>query len=214
MEMTAKVRIAALAALAAAFFGWGPGAWAAKASYTTTGHVSGYYTYGGTTTNFTDVLISLTAYGDTDDMFTSPSVPGATFLPFSKASLTSPLGVFPIDLGPDNRLIMFADNPGKGGFVDFATYHPATKVFESNLIDGAPALLGYRGFTSIGPVPVGSSWTDETDLKNGVDVFFTRSGDFTFTASVPEPGIWAMLLTGFMAAGAALRARRKAPATL
>jgi hypothetical protein len=50
---------------------------------------------------------------------------------------------------------------------------------------------------------------------NGRNVFFTPNGQGGYTVSstqltgaVPEPGIWAMMLTGFFGAGSVVRARR------
>jgi hypothetical protein len=34
-------------------------------------------------------------------------------------------------------------------------------------------------------------------------------GNFSFTASVPEPGAWALMIVGFGGVGAAMRSRRR-----
>ena len=54
-----------------------------------------------------------------------------------------------------------------------------------------------------------SNGTQTTDGRTSGNVLL---GGFSFTASVPEPGTWAMMLLGFGAIGLAMRGRRRGPA--
>jgi hypothetical protein len=210
--MSSKSRVGVVAALVAAFVAWGAAASAKTVTYTTSAVVSGDWEFPGDPANvFTDANLSVTVYGDTANAFTVPGSPGLHFQPFNHATLGSGLGTFDIALTPGMFWEVIFGNYGGVGFADFGHFDPGTVTFYPGLIDSGPGLKGYDGRSTLGPIPVGSAWSNEFDLTNGaiVNIDTTSVHNATFTAYVPEPATWAMLLAGFFGVGATLRARKR-----
>jgi hypothetical protein len=205
--MSLKSRIGMCAALVAAFVACGAAASAATISYTTTGLASGDWEFPGETANpFTDANLAITVSGDTANAYT---VAGSDyhFQPFDHATLASGLGTFDIVLDPGVSWLAIFGNNGSNGFAAFGRWDGSQ--FTADLTDGGPGLFGYAGNTNLGPIPVGSSWPNEIDLTNGAHVNISGVHGATFSAAVPEPATWAMLLLGFGGLGAALRSKRR-----
>lgn len=86
-------------------------------------------------------------------------------------------------------------------------YHYGTADAGSDMLPKIGTGFGAQGFS--GPLGAGTYavWLQETQVGNVGYKFDFQVG----TAAVPEPATWALMIVGFGAIGAALRARRKTP---
>jgi len=117
----------------------------------------------------------------------SPSNPNSFFYSFLDPSVTMTLDLFGTPTG-DHSVVLFTGGVFQGGFGFGFTSASCTgvAVCGQNIVGETP------GATISGPVTMGAS--------------------FEVPDAVPEPGAWALMIAGFGAAGAALRARRRAVA--
>lgn len=114
-----------------------------------------------------------------------------------------------LTFGPD---AVFAIHPADGvagfGQVDAGAFTPVLG-FRS------PALDGYDGTGGLGRTDVAAAFKTPITFQAGGQTIQLTIDDVDrarFSASVPEPAAWAMMLTGFAGAGALLRRRRAADA--
>ena len=83
--------------------------------------------------------------------------------------------------------------------------------FHPEFVFGAPALVGYDGMGDFGPHHVWVNVRHPFDVTFGGKTVRFDITDFDrgrFSAYVPEPAAWALMLMGFAGAGASLRRRR------
>ncbi|MFS0735548.1 PEPxxWA-CTERM sorting domain-containing protein [Sphingomonas sp. 1P06PA] len=162
--------------------------------------------------------LSFVGMGDTE-VYGQTTIGGLTANIFELESFTASYRGFSIDLGSSLRFGAASDL-GIIGFGDSATGLGA--VFRS------PALIGYDGRSSIGPVPLtflgvatgmggGSSFATPALLDTyghgghhgGPRITAVANATFTAVVSaVPEPAAWALMIGGFGLVGAALRRAR------
>jgi hypothetical protein len=94
----------------------------------------------------------------------------------------------------------------------FGTYSGG--AFTPSIIMGSPLLAGYGGTTSFGPISLTSLSFDSgypvsIKVASGAQFLITSVTSPSFSASVPEPATWAMLILGLGALGCAARLRRR-----
>ncbi len=101
--------------------------------------------------------------------------------------------------GAEGGLAVVLNNGGNAtfssGIINLASFNPALHSFSINLGNVSPN-LGFVG--QLGNANPGA---------NALVSFRARAGG-AFTASIPEPGTWALMILGFGGAGAMLRRRR------
>lgn len=184
--MPLKTIFAAVAMLAASFIS---AAEATPVTYTLSGTASGVVGAGA----FTSSAFTWTLVGDSNAAVPSSS---GTVLPFTSDSLTI-AGVGTLTPSVQmfafvnvTSVIVLADNGVNGG-IAFAS----------------PALVGYNGVSSIGPMPV--SYLGSAPLPSNMGDFQLFATSLTFQVTgVPEPVTLALFGAGLAGIGA-LRRKRK-----
>lgn len=129
------------------------------------------------------------------------------------------------------HLALYEDGPGPSHWT------PGAELYSVALTDGGPG-TGYIGASNLDwAIGAGSYWVGfevrAGDTLYGFMPYFSQvplrialgppgaynpspgapSGSIRISAIVPEPATWALIILGFGAAGAALRVRRRTPAT-
>ena len=102
-------------------------------------------------------------------------------------------------------------NGSGSGFVCF-DFTPNIAANTSNLTFDLNATSGAFNFAQTGP-HLKILWTNNATTDQKVGDLFSQDIPFsheTFNSAVPEPATWAMMITGFGLAGAAIRRRRGA----
>jgi hypothetical protein len=184
------------------------------ADYTLTGTVDGVFTGAGGPTPFSNVQASLLAVADTTTLDVKP---GANFFQLSGATFSlSGLATETLDVGANAAFgVGTGVNTGKAAFGTFSG-----GAFTPSVVMASPLFGGWAGTSGIGPFGLTSvKFSDGypvtiSSLVSGDVIEIETFRDPIFSASVPEPGTWAVMLIGFGIAGAALRRRRQATAGL
>lgn len=215
--MILKTAIIAAAALAAAASAIGPNASAASIKYTITVSGSGNFNDDGVLTPFSNLMVQSNTYGDTATLVNDPGV--AYFIHLTGGSTTYSGNTYAEmgDAGSSAFVTEAPNSPGVIGYGDFSVgmYGGSLDIYG---VLYSPSFVGYDGVSNIGPVAfypedhtLGDPWEFEFDAggtgNNYIDFYNVSSA--TFSASVPEPATWAMMLVGFGGLGAAMRSRRK-----
>ena len=160
---------------------------AALLTYTETADVSG--SLDGVP--FTDNVLTLMAVGDTS------SVSGGPSFFFLDAPLTFTLSGGGSGTFTDSETAVIANQSATlAGFSDFTT--------DAFILGTSSAVFAtYDLRTVIGPVTGGAIFNSGSSFATsaGALVIGSLSGDSTFTATIPEPSTWAMLLVGFAGLG-------------
>ena len=218
--MKAKTSKIAALAVVAAVSAMGAGASAATIRYDFTITGSGQIGNGTTKTPFTDLTVETILYGDTTTLFDDPGV--ARVVQLTAGSVTYSGITRALTGGNGGASFVVYEGPtdsdviGNGAFASGYLNGPFT-LFNALY---SPTFAGYDGISNVAPVSVdpidnliGYPWLDERDtgIPNEYIDFYSFSSD-TFSATVPEPATWAMMLLGFGGLGGALRMARR-PAT-
>jgi hypothetical protein len=208
---TKSLKIAALAAVAVvSAMGAGASAATIRYDFTTTG--SGLIGGDTTKTPFTDFTVHTILYGDTTSVFDYPGI--ARVVQLTAGSVTYS-GITRQLSGSGKLGASFVVYEGPKGYLS-----GAFTLFNALY---SPTLAGYDGISNVAPVSVGAidnligyPWLEERDtgIPNDYIDFYSISSN-TFSATVPEPAMWAMMMIGFGGIGGALRmARRKTTAAV
>jgi hypothetical protein len=160
----------------------------------------GYTVPGG---SFGRTPFEIRVTGDSSTFFEDPGVAHGAFAETgriygdggsSELKIVAPTGFLVLEGAQAGELAVGADIGG---------------VVLTNHLLSAPQFATWDGISPLGPIPVSilEFGYIELNLGAGPDLYFTRLEDATFSASVPEPAEWAMLLLGFGGLGLALRGR-------
>jgi hypothetical protein len=157
-----------------------------------------------------------TNQGAVSTQFTSPAVVGAGPEFFGEyTDVFSQVWDYTVDVGADTITVGIF-SPSRAGDANESS-HPLVDISLSGFTGLGPMnLQSYTcvspGFscTAFGPGPsVARLFSDSTSFAVGFDT--VRSGEtYVFGATVPEPGVWALMIAGFGLAGVALRRRSAA----
>jgi hypothetical protein len=160
---------------------------AALLTYTETANVSG--SLDGVP--FTDNVLTLEAFGDTSSVSGGPSF-FSLDVPLTFTLSGGGFGTF-----TDDETAVIANQAATlAGFSDFTT--------DKFILGTSSAVFGaYDLRTTIGPVSGGAIFNPGSSFATsaGTLVIGSLSGDATFTATIPEPSTWAMMLLGFAGLG-------------
>jgi hypothetical protein len=167
------------------------------------------YEDGITNPSYVNQTFAIVATSDTSAVYDYFGL--ALLAPVSAASFVSgPTGIQGILLTDPSY---FAH--GEGPYTSVGVYGDFEHGMPVNSFQIAgPGLSAWDTVSKLAPIPVTLSIVDPNnplrfDLLNGAAIKFTRlDPDAIFSASVPEPATWAMMLAGVALAGAALRRRR------
>jgi len=164
--------------------------------------------YGTTYTN-SGVTFSDTAIynvGESDLDFYAGSIYGNGYLEWQSGNLVTP-SVLDITLPGQSTAVAFDFMELRGGSVPFQV------IIGNETFDFMTSGAGsFFGFTSLTPF---TSLKLTMPATYGDGPIFPTIDDFSFgqvsgnVAAVPEPSTWAMMLTGFLAAGVSLRRRKR-----
>lgn len=209
MSKTTRAIAAAAAAVGLAS-AWCAPARADDLTYTLTGNATGEYTQGASPTlhSFFDVFVEL----DFNPVFPGTDFPGqGEIYSLDNATLSSGATTLTFDADP-NRIIGFGEgtmNNGSMGFGDDV----AGNITIPNGWGGA-GLDGYTGGGPLAPTPVQFFGFHELFVHDAggteYGLYIDQLTNAEFSASVPEPAAWGLMIAGFGLAGASLRARRRA----
>ena len=150
-------------------------------------------------------MFKLVVLGDTSTAGNQPGFGPYVFL--SSAKLYEPGKSADLQVGPNSIFgVPSVTNPGYALFAD------ASHGLDVNTAFSNPALATYDAVSNIGSLNIAflPGYLPSITLKGGGVVDFAAITQGTFSASVPEPGAWTMLILGLGLAGAGLR-RRRAP---
>jgi hypothetical protein len=103
--------------------------------------------------------------------------------------------------------VVTPDGDAVGG--DFAPYFLAGSVTSPSWDTGTYGYLTFWGAVNDGGLTIGAQPGDGGGEGNNLYNLFTSSEGPGQVFAIPEPAVWAMMLTGFAGLGAALRTRRK-----
>jgi hypothetical protein len=165
---------------------------AALITYTETADMSGSLDGVG----FADNVITLTASGDTSSIVGGPS-----FF-FLHAPLTFALSGGGSGTFADDTIVISNQLVTLAGFGDLTT--------DQAILDTSNSAFGaYDLSTAIGPVSGGGVFNPGISFATsaGPLIIGSLSGDATFSATIPEPATWAMMLLGFATLSLAGRRR-------
>ncbi len=190
--------------------GWGASAFAATIKYTLSGVASGEAFDIATKTDlgpFSGIPLAIVAYGDTPGLHLSGQ---ATVVSLTSAYLVSGPNAYLIN-GLDAQAVFAV---GEGVFSGEAIFGEFDGTNYTTSVDFMGAgLVGFNGISNLAPTPVTFSQFDPLSFNafgEDIGVEFTSFDNAMFSASVPEPATWAMMLAGFLGLGAVTRARRRA----
>ena len=201
------------AALAVAFGLSGACASASVIHYRLSGVIDGVLKpAGGGQTAFAGRQFVLLANGDTSTLTLDPGVAGFVDLidakvfaqGFGPETLPVHAGVeFAIGYGANTGLAALGDASG-GPFV-------------ASILMSSPAFAGYDGVSDFAPVSLSglqfdSGYPVSVDYTSGDELQVDAFDHPVFSASVPEPASWAVMLVGVAAVGGMMRRRRLQPA--
>ena len=197
------MRLIALTALGLAI---GTSAWAGPITYVLSGTGAGFYVDfadPGPVIGFGPEAISLVGHGETP----GAEVAGVENVPLLAGEVVGLFDAASIPVGMES---VFAVSSATGaalfGDYDGATYSPSV------LFDG---LGGYDGVSGLAATPVFDVTFSPFPLNadgHSYGVLFTSFTGAIFSASIPEPTGWALMLLGVGGMGARLRSvRRGAP---
>jgi hypothetical protein len=165
------------------------------------------YDLGASSQSFTNQTIYLTVAGDTSAAVDFGGV--ALIVPVTPGAFSSsPTGALAI--APSAFQVFFAH--GEGGFSNLAVYghfdSGGSPVRDFGI--AGPGLTAWDTVSKLAPTPVTLDITQgQLVLANGGTIDMTRVGAGQFSASVPEPAAWAVMIAGLAISGAALRRRRR-----
>jgi hypothetical protein len=187
---------------AALLAGWASAAAARPIAFNFTARGSGSTDIGGT---FGDVLFRIKATGDTSTFFDDAGVARGVLVDTATLYALGNSSVLHVD--PGTAFLVGEGADAGDGF--FGALIGGSILSNHEL--AAPQFVGWDEASKLGPVPVSILQFGPVVLNNGAGpvVFFNRLVNPAFSASVPEPGGWAMMLIGLGALGGALRARRR-----
>ena len=163
---------------------------------------SGTVVDGGVSTPFSGVSFSVTALGDTSTYYDNTGVAHGTFV--STASITADGHTALLDVQPGEFFFVTEGaNPGVAGFGNLHNSSMPGYILAASNFDS------YDAVSDTGPFSIDVLKFDDLQTKAGPDIFFDSINRATFTAFVPEPATWAMMLVGFGGLGALLRRRAR-----
>jgi len=221
------MKLSVLAAACAATLMLAGQAAAATVTYTLQGTWGGYSADLDSNGNAYNVValnptyVVLKAYGQTPETSQGNAdfvqLTDATILVSGSPALSGDLGAstssaFAVGTGPFS---------GAAAFGDFDTSY-LVGAFNPGILFSGAGLNGFTGVTNLGPIPVTflalpsppsflpPGTPDFTVSVGSKGMLFASFGeDTTFSAAIPEPATWGLMILGVLGAGAALRARRR-----